>query len=120
MKKNFNRLMISEGGVVCDGICTEVNHTSIHASFYALAFDIVDKPHQQKVFEYIKMRINRSAVGFPGGSYPIQFLLVALYAIESDHGNLAFEVLSSGKKHSWIAMMKDHNATTTMECWSVR
>ena len=33
MKKSFNRLMISDSGAVCDGICTEVNHTSIHASF---------------------------------------------------------------------------------------
>ena len=118
MKKRFNQLMINDAGVVCDGICTEINHTSIHASFYALAFDIVDTPHQQKVFAYIKTRIDSSPLGFPGGSYPIQFLLVALYATESDRGNLAYEVLSSEKKHGWIAMMRDHNATTTMECWS--
>jgi hypothetical protein len=69
-------------------------------------------------FEYLKSRINSSPVGYPGGSYPIQFLLLALYRIESDHGSLAFDVLTSDKKHGWIAMMRDFNATTTMECWS--
>jgi hypothetical protein len=31
-------------------------------------------------------------------------------------GNL--QVLTSERKHGWIAMMREHNATTTMECWS--
>lgn len=111
MKAAFNRLMISESGAVCDGLCAEVNHTSLHASFYTLAFGIVDDTHQQGVFDYLKHRIESSPVGYPGGSYPIQFLLLALYGVESDHGRLAFEVLTSEKKHGWIAMMRDHNAT---------
>ena len=69
-------------------------------------------------FDYLKSRITSSPVGYPGGSYPIQFLLLALYRMESDHGSLAFEVLTSDKKHGWIAMMREWNATTTMECWS--
>ena len=27
-------------------------------------------------------------------------------------------MLTSERKHGWVAMMRDHNATTTMECWS--
>lgn len=53
MKSAFNRLMISaESGAVCDGLCVGgggANHTSLHASFYALAFGIVDAQHQQPV-----------------------------------------------------------------------
>ena len=67
MKAAFNQLMISESGAVCDGLCAEVNHTSLHASFYALAFDLVDAPHQQGVYDYLKHRIISSPVGFPGG-----------------------------------------------------
>ncbi len=51
MKSAFNRLMISaESGAVCDGLCVGgTNHTSLHASFYALAFGIVDTQHQEPV-----------------------------------------------------------------------
>ena len=28
------------------------------------------------------------------------------------------QVMTSAKKHGWLAMMRDYNATTTMECWS--
>jgi alpha-L-rhamnosidase len=119
MKSAFNRLMVdAEQGVVCDGLCAETGHASLHASFYALAFDLVSASHRPRVFAYLKHRFHSSSVGFPGGSYPIQFFLIALYNMENDRGNLAYEVLTSDQKHSWIAMMRDHNATTTMECWS--
>ena len=36
----------------------------------------------------------------------------------SDHGHAGFGVLTSERKHSWRAMMAQHNATTTMECWN--
>lgn len=118
LKAAFNRQFVSASGAVCDGLCAEVNHTSIHASFYALAFGLIDTDHQGGTFEYIKQRIASSSVGFPGGAYPIGFLLTALYNVESDRGHAAYEVLTSAKKHSWVAMMRDHAATTTMECWS--
>ena len=118
MKVAFNRLMVSDTGAVCDGLCAEINHTSIHSSFYAMAFGLVNDSHRVATFSYIKSRIDSSSVGFPGGSYPIQFLLVALYGAEFDHGHEGMDVLTSTKKHGWLAMMTAHNATTTMECWS--
>lgn len=103
---------------VCDGICSDVNHTSVHSSFYALAFGLVDEAHLPAVFSYIMHRIDASEVGYPGGPYPIQFLLIALYMNENDKGHLALDVLTSTKKHGWLAMINEYNATTTMECWS--
>jgi hypothetical protein len=48
----------------------------------------------------------------------VQFLLIALFQNEADMGNAALDlVLTSDSKHSWLAMMRAHNATTTMECW---
>jgi hypothetical protein len=118
MKAAFNAQMVGTAGAACDGLCVEVNHTSMHSTFYALAFGIVDEAHTPGAFEFLKSRLAKSPVGFPGGSYPIQFFLRALYNVEADKGNLAFDVLTSTKKHGWLAMMRDHNATTTMECWS--
>ena len=57
-----------------------------------LAFGIVDEAHASGVFAYIKARVRASAVGFPGGAYPVQFLLLALYRQESDLGHFALEV----------------------------
>ena len=120
MKAAFNALFIDhKTGAVCDGMCAEVAHTSVHSSFYALAFGLVDSAggNADGVWNYIKRRVDDSAVGVPCGAYPVQFLLLALYSLESNHGAEAFKVLTSAKSHSWIAMMDVHNATTTMECW---
>lgn len=65
--------------VVCDGLCADVNHTSVHSSFYALAFGLVSDENKAGVFAYVQQRIKDSPVGFPGGAYPIQFALLALY-----------------------------------------
>lgn len=101
MKAAFNRLMIDKtSGAVCDGLCTDVPHASLHSSFYALAFGIVDEPHKLRVFDYLKQRIEASPVGYPGGSYPVQFLLVALYNVEADRGHLAYNVSAPQHKSS--------------------
>ena len=78
---------------------------------------LVDDARVQGAWEYVKRRTESSALGAPCGAYPVQFLLLALYQREADHGNEAFKVLTSTKSHSWLAMMDVHNATTTMECW---
>jgi hypothetical protein len=140
----FNKVMVSSSGAVCDGMCATHNHTSIHSSFYALAFGLIDHTtHRLPVagrtvlppvaaataarsalavsgstFEYITKRLADDPDGYPGGAYPIQFLLVALYSHTADLGHAGYRVLTSTKKHGWIAMMRDFNATTTMECWS--
>lgn len=118
LKAAFNALLIDGDGRVCDGVCERTPHTSVHSSFYALAFGLVADDNVGGVWRYIVDRVQRSPVGVPCGSYPVQFLLQALYANESDRGAQALGVLTSAKKHSWLAMMDDHSATCTMECWS--
>ena len=44
MKAAYNRLMLSEEGAVCDGICADTKHTSLHASFYG-----PPRPRQKKI-----------------------------------------------------------------------
>ena len=118
LKAAFNRLCIGGAdGAVCDGVCAETSHTSVHSSFYALAFGLVDDTKAPGVWSYIMQRVTSSTLGVPCGAYPVQFLLIALYQLECDHGNAAFGVLTSTKAHSWLAMLDVHNATTTMECW---
>ena len=118
LKVQFNTAFIHPtSGAVCDGRCATVNHTSIHASFYALAFGLVDALHAPGAVAYVQHRIAASAVGFPGGSYPIQFALLALFKESGDEGASGVALLTDTRKHSWLAMLA-LNATTTMECWS--
>eukprot|EP00038_Savillea_parva_P011094 m.195046 g.195046 ORF g.195046 m.195046 type:complete len:1141 (-) comp19371_c0_seq1:207-3629(-) len=117
LKASFNRLLVGPHGAVCDGLCSNVSHTSVHSSFYALAFGLIDSDHTEMTWQYIKDRVDDSSVGVPCGAYPVQFLLLALYALEGDKGHAAFDVLTASTKHAWLTMMHVHNATTTMECW---
>mmetsp|Transcript_16065 Transcript_16065/g.34898 ORF Transcript_16065/g.34898 Transcript_16065/m.34898 type:complete len:416 (+) Transcript_16065:205-1452(+) len=117
LKSSFNSLLVSGTGAVCDGLCNVISHTSVHSSFYALAFGLVEPKMANATWRYVKHRVDTDPNGLPCGSYPVQFLLRALYSVESDAGRAALSVLTSTARHSWLAMMLAHNATTTMECW---
>ena len=100
MKVAFNALMVdTETGAVCDGLCVDPRtaHSSIHSSFYSLAFGLVNAKHVPGTFAYIKRRLAQSTVGFPGGPYPIQFLLVALYSVETDGGAAGLNTLTDAR-----------------------
>ena len=107
---------------------TNASHTALHSSFYALALGLLgDSPEQQRgILRYLQHRLETSAVGFPGGAYPIQFFLKALYHVTADQATqstaaqLALDVLTTpaSKLHGWLSMLDTYNATTTMECWS--
>ena len=58
LKVQFNTAFIHPtSGAVCDGRCATVNHTSIHASFYALAFGLIDALHAPGAVAYVQHRI---------------------------------------------------------------
>ena len=76
-----------------------------------------------------------SPIGYVGGSYPVQFLLQALYQMHTrEAANAALGVLTLPSRrvvtmadgstvqqnytHGWLSMMDNYNATTTMEAWS--
>jgi len=99
---------------------------SAHASFYALYSGVMgddaSSPAAAVVITAIASTLRARIIaegdaGVPCGSYPVQFLLQALYADGSDHGNAAFGVLTSTSQHSWRNMMASFGATATMECW---
>lgn len=116
LKMGFNQYFFN-GTAICDGLCSDVPHTSVHSSFYALAFGLVDDTNAAAVWNYVQYRAFEDALGVPCGSYPVQFLLQALYANTSDHGTAAYNVLTSVAPHSWLNMMNTWDATATMECW---
>lgn len=118
LKAAFNRLLVDPGsGGVCDGLCANVSHQAVHSTFYALAFGVIDEQRLPAAWAHLVQRLHASDVGVPCGAYPVQFLLLALYQNEADHGMEALRVLTSDQKHSWLAMMQKHEASTTMECW---
>ena len=52
-----------------------------------------------------------------GSVYASYWLLKALYAIDSDHGDLALEMLTQCDTNSWCHMLRE-GATCVMEAWS--
>ena len=95
LKTAFNTAFIAANGAVCDGLCREVAHTAVHSTFYALAFGLVDAAHAPAAWAYVKTRVDASPLGVPCGAYPVQFLLLALFSLERDHGTAAFDVLTA-------------------------
>jgi hypothetical protein len=118
LKAGFNAAFVNASGTaVCDGLCSDVPHTAVHSSFYALAFGLVDDANLPAVWGYVRDRSFQDEIGVPCGTYPVQFLLQALYANGADHGVAAYGVLTSAAPHSWLNMMASFDATATMECW---
>ena len=118
LRASFKARMLNASGVACDGLCATTPHTSFHASFYSLALGLVSLEDAPVVAGYLQKRIAaEGAAGVPCGAYPVQFLLQALYANDVDHGVAALGVLTSTSEHSWLNMMSQWGATTTMECW---
>lgn len=116
LKAGFNSAFFN-GTAICDGLCSDVPHTAVHSSFYALAFGLVNDTNMPAVWGYVRERAFADPLGVPCGSYPVQFLLQGLYANTSDHGRAAYGVLTSTAPHSWLNMMAEWDATATMECW---
>lgn len=115
----FQAAMYNGSSAICDGLCSATPHTAAHATFYALYSGILDgAAYKPQLVEFLMARMAQNGdLGMPCGSYPAQFLLGGLYNADSDHGNAAFAVLTSTKKHSWLHMMEAFGATATMECW---
>ena len=67
LKASFNRLLVEApppgggGGGVCDGPCGDVDHhCSVHSSFYALAFGLLDQTNVLPAWESVRDRGNVS------------------------------------------------------------
>ncbi len=110
VKAAFNNAFLDPAtGLYCDG--EGVKHSSLHASLFALAFDLVDEQHKPKVIEFIKSR------GMGCSVYPAQFLLEGLF--KNGEAEYAISLMTSGGERSWRHML-DFGSTITTEAWDIK
>ena len=123
-----------ERGRYCDGLCSETNHTSLHANIFPLAFNLVPSERVGSVVRWVRERGMACSVY---GAFP---LLEAEFGVTAvgrnttsdtpdyiDFGKAATALLTScdtGLESavgygSWCGMMRQ-NATCTMEAWNPR
>jgi len=109
VKKSINeKLLDKTKGIYLDG--ENINHSSLHANMFALAFELVPFEYQKSVLSFIKTR------GMACSVYGAQFLLEALYnANEADY---ALSLLTSTNNRSWWNMIR-YGSTITMEAWGM-
>lgn len=93
-------------GIFTDGIGIE--HGSLHANMFSLAFNLVPPEYQATVLAHIKSK------GMASSVYGAQHLLDGLFlAGEADYG---LSLLTSDSKRSWLNMIRV-GSTMTTEAW---
>jgi len=104
---SFNeKLFDAERGVYVDG--EGVDHASLHANMFPLAFGLVPADRVQGVVRHIESREMACSV------YGAQYLLEALYA--AGEAEYALGLMTSDSKRSWLNMLRV-GATMTTEAW---
>jgi hypothetical protein len=103
----FNeKLFDAERGVYVDG--EGVEHASLHANMFPLAFGLVPDDRVEGVVRHIKAR------GMAASVYGAQYLLEALYA--AGEAEYALDLMTSDSRRSWLNMLRV-GATMTTEAW---
>lgn len=121
-------------GRYCDGLCTETNHTSLHANIFPLAFKLVPSERVGSVVRWVRERGMACSVY---GALPLLEAEFGATAVDRstssgtpdyiDFGEAATALLTScdtGLQStvgygSWCGMLRQ-NATCTMEAWNPR
>jgi len=104
---SFNeKLFDAERGVYVDG--EGVDHASLHANMFPLAFGLVPEGRVQSVVRQIESR------GMACSVYGAQYLLEALYA--AGEAEYALSLMTSDSRRSWLNMLRV-GATMTTEAW---
>lgn len=104
---HFQELLFDQKtGLYRDGIGTD--HSSIHANFTALAFDLVPEKKRAAIIQWLNTRGMRCSV------YAAQYLLEALF----EHGasNEALKMITANNDRSWKHMVES-GTTITWEAW---
>ncbi len=99
----------SERGIYRDGESME--HASLHANIFPLAFGLVPPEHQKSVTNFIKNRGMRCSV------YGAQFLLEAVF--NGNDGAYGLERMIAEDLRSWVNMMRV-GSTISLEAWDDR
>lgn len=110
-----NSLLFDEtAGCYRDGLMLEggetvpVDHRSLHANMFPLAFGMVPSQRRATVLEFIRSR------GMGCSVYGSQFLLDALY--DAGDADYALSLLASTSRRSWYNMIR-LGSTVTLEAW---
>jgi hypothetical protein len=107
VRASFNeKLFDVRRGVYVDG--EGVEHASLHANMFPLAFGLVPAERVARVVRHIKSR------GMACSVYGAQYLLEALYA--AGEAEYALGLMTSDSKRSWLNMLRV-GATMTTEAW---
>jgi hypothetical protein len=85
-------------------------HTSLHANFFPLAFDLVANNRLNSVIGFIKSR------GMACSVYGAQYLLEALY--RAGEGDYAYDLLTATHERGWYNMIRSGSGMTT-EAWDL-
>lgn len=93
-------------GLYLDG--EGINHSSMHANFFPLAFGLVPDSRKPSVIAYLKSR------GMACSVYTAQYLLEGLF--ENGEAEAALALMASGGECSWLHML-EFGSTLTTEAW---
>ncbi len=103
----FNdRFLDAESGLYRDGVGTD--HSSHHANFFPLAFDLVPQEQRRGIVDWLKSRDMHCSV------YAAQYLLEALFRNGGDEK--AIELVLAKTDRSWRHMVES-GTTITWEAW---
>ncbi|KEI35418.1 hypothetical protein FRA_34c06330 [Francisella sp. W12-1067] len=108
LKKALNDYFFDKESGLYEDVSFDKSHESFQTNLFALAFDIVPDSRKEKVLTYIIR--NR----YKASTYTSFFLLKVLF--ENNYGALALDYLTSDK--TWMYMINNYGATTTMESWN--
>jgi hypothetical protein len=107
---SFQKALFDEtAGIYRDG--TGTDHSSIHANFFPLAFDLVPKDKIDGVLAWLK---KKSMACSP---YAAQYLMEALFQNELD--DKALELITADGDRSWKHML-DSGTTISWEAWDLK
>lgn len=105
--KRFNRTFFNKKkGAYQDGQL--VDHSSLHANMFPLAFGMVPNNKKQQVTDFIQSR------GMACSVYGSQFLMDALY--EASAADYALHLMTKTDDRSWYNMIRV-GSTITLEAW---
>jgi len=96
-----------------DGVGTQ--HSSAHANFFPLAFDLVPENRRADVLKFLHERILANH-GMPPSVYGAQFFLEGLF--KAGDADTALELITTNGPRSWHNMIVS-GSTLTTEAWSL-
>ncbi len=103
------KLFDESAGVYRDGIDTD--HSSIHANFFPLAFDLIPEDKKSGVIAWLKENDMRCSV------YAAQYFMEALFRNGSD--KKAIDLILADGDRSWKHMVNS-GTTITWEAWGLK